>query len=381
MKSGNVIDLLSQLVQIPSINPTLNPQGSEVAIVDYCASMLAARGFDVELVPVSQGRTNVLGWIRGGKEGLLVCESHLDTVPESHESCAFDIRGGKMYGRGACDTKASGAAMITAMQSLAQDVSFDDRPTMVFAGAIDEEAMMTGAIALLPSLASADMVIVGEPTELVPLRAHNGILRFDLTISGETAHSAIANAGTNAIVHASQLIVKFEQHKTELLKHALHQLTGQGTFTLTHITGGVATNMVPDRCELKFDRRLVPGEDVEEVLRGIDVFLNECRAEGIDVVRSAPTVRRQPMELGEQHRLVTTAEEVCSRFRGKSVIASGATFCTDASVFSGESDIPCIILGPGSIAQAHVPDEWVDLAEVEAAVGVYYELLKAWFTE
>lgn len=98
MKSGNVIDLLSQLVQIPSINPTLNPQGSEVAIVDYCASMLAARGFDVELVPVSPGRTNVLGWIRGGKEGLLVCESHLDTVPESHESYAFDIRGGKCMG-------------------------------------------------------------------------------------------------------------------------------------------------------------------------------------------------------------------------------------------------------------------------------------------
>ena len=122
MKSGNVIDLLSQLVQIPSINPTLNPQGSEVAIVEYCASILAAREFEVELVPVSRGRTNVLGWIRGGKQGLLVCESHLDTVPESHESCAFDIRDGKRYGCGACDTKVSGAAMITATQVLAVDV-------------------------------------------------------------------------------------------------------------------------------------------------------------------------------------------------------------------------------------------------------------------
>ena len=381
MKSESVIDLLSQLVQIPSINPTLNPQGSEVAIVEYCASILAARGFEVELVPVSPGRTNVLGWIRGGKNGLLVCESHLDTVPESNKSCAFDIRNGKMYGRGSCDTKASGAAMITSMQQLAADVRFEDRPTMVFAGAVDEEAMMTGAIALLPFLAGANMVIVGEPTELVPLRAHNGILRFDLTIGGETAHSAIANAGINAIVYASRLIVKFEERKTELLKLAQHQLTGQGTFTLTHITGGVATNMVPDRCELKFDRRLVPGEDVEEVLRRVDSFLDECRAEGIDVVRSEPTVRRKPMELNAQHRLVTTAEEVCSRFRGESVVASGATFCTDASVFSGESDIPCIILGPGSIAQAHVPEEWVDLAEVEAAVGVYYELLRSWFTE
>lgn len=381
MESDNVIDLLSQLVQIPSINPTLNPLGSEVAIVEFCASVLTARGFDVELVPVSPGRTNVLGWIRGGKDGLIVCESHLDTVPESNDSCAFDIRGGKMYGRGACDTKASGAAMITAMQKIAQDVSFDHRPTMVFAGVVDEEAMMTGAIAVLPFLANADMVIVGEPTELVPLRAHNGILRFNLTVSGETAHSAIANAGTNAIVHASQIIIKFEQYKTQLLKQAVHELTGKGTFTLTHITGGVATNMVPDRCELKFDRRLVPGEDVDEVLYGVDAFLNECRAEGMDVVRSAPTVRRKPMELSAQHRLVTTAEKVCSRLRGEAVTASGATFCTDASVFSGESDIPCIILGPGSIAQAHVPNEWVDLAEVEAAVEVYYELLRSWFTE
>ena len=381
MKSDSVIDLLSQLVQIPSINPTLNPQGSEVAIVEYCASILAARGFEVELVPVSPGRTNVLGCVLGGKKGLLVCESHLDTVPESHESCAFDIRNGKMYGRGSCDTKASGAAMITAMQSLAAYFRFEDRLTMVFAGAVDEEAMMTEAIALLPFLASAKMVIFGEPTELVPLRTHNGILRFDLTIGGETAHSAIANAGINAIVHASRLIVKFEERKTELLKLAQHQLTGQGAFTLTHITGGVATNMVPDRCELKFDRRFVPGEDVEEVLRSVDAFLDECRAEGIDVVCSEPIVRRKPMELNAQHRLVTTAEDVCSRFRGKPVVASGATFCTDASVFSGESDIPCIILCSGNIAQAHVPKEWVELAEVEAAVEVYYELLRSWFTE
>lgn len=117
---------------------------------------------------------------------------------------------------------------------------------MVFSVAIDEEAMMTGAIALLPFLVSADMVVVGEPTELVPLRAHNGNLRFDLAIGGKTAHSAIANVGINAIVHASRLIVKFEERKTELLRHALHQLTGQSTFTLTHIAGGVATNMVPD---------------------------------------------------------------------------------------------------------------------------------------
>jgi len=380
VKSSSVIDLLGQLVQIPSINPTLNAQGSEEEIVEFCASTLADRGFEVELVPVSPGRTNVLGWIRGGKEGLLVCESHLDTVPESHESCSFDIRDGKMYGRGACDTKASGAAMICALVALSKDVPFDERPTMLFAGAIDEEAMMTGAIALLPILAKADMVVVGEPTELVPLRAHNGILRFDLAISGETAHSALANAGSNAIVHAAKLIVMFEDRKSELLRQATHQLTGQGTFTLTHVTGGVATNMVPDRCELKFDRRLVPGEDVVEVLQGIDSFLDECRAQGIKVVRSEPTVCRKPMELNAKHALVTTAEEACSQARGRPVSAGGATFCTDASVFSGESNIPCIVLGPGNIAQAHVPEEWVDLSEVEAAVGVYYDLLRSWFT-
>lgn len=124
----------------------------------------------------------------------------------------------------------------------------------------------------------------------------------------------------------------------------------------------------------------MPGEYLEEVLRNVDEFLDECRAEGIDVVRSEPTVRREPMELSAQHRLVTTAENVYSRFRGKPVVANGATFCTDASVFSGESVIPSIILGPGNIAQVHVPDEGVDLAEIEASVGVYYELSWSWFT-
>ena len=380
MNSNDVIDLLSQLVQIPSINPTLNSQGSEVAIVEFCASILAARGFEVELIPVSPGRTNVLGWIRGGKDGLLVCESHLDTVPESQESCNFNIFEGKMFGRGACDTKASGAAMIVALEKLAAEFPFEERPTMVFAGSIDEEAMMTGAVALLPTLQKASMIVVGEPTELIPLRAHNGILRFNLTVIGETAHSAIAGAGSNAIVNAAKLISAFEECKPDLLIHAKHHLTGQGNLTLTHISGGVATNMVPDICELKFDRRLVPGENIDEVLRVIDLFLDECRSEGINVVRSEPTVSRKPMELDAQHRLVTTAESACLHFHGKPVTARGASFCTDASVFSGEASIPCIILGPGNIAQAHVPDEWIDLAEVEAAVGVYFELLSSWFT-
>lgn len=380
MSSNDVIDLLSQLVQIPSVNPTLNPQGSEVAVVEFCASILAARGFEVELIPVSPGRTNVLGWIRGGKDGLLVCESHLDTVPESQESCEFNIFEGKMFGRGACDTKASGAAMIIALEKLAAEFPFEKRPTMVFAGSVDEEAMMTGAVALLPILQKAKMIIVGEPTELIPLRAHNGILRFNLTVIGETAHSAIAGAGSNAIVNAAKLIAELEERKADLLFHAKHHLTGQGNFTLTHISGGVATNMVPDRCELKFDRRLVPGENIDDVLKVIDSFIDDRRSEGINVVRSEPTMCRKPMELDAQHRLVTTAENACSHFHGKPVTASGATFCTDASVFSGEASIPCIILGPGNIAQAHVPDEWIDLAEVEAAVGVYFEILLSWFT-
>lgn len=376
MPQVDAVELLLQMVEIPSVNPTLNSSGGEAALVGHLAGVLDGLGFEVELAEVAPGRHNVLGWLRGAPGRTIVLESHVDTVPESHGGQPCALRDGRVWGRGACDTKASGAAMIAALARLAETHQPMEHPSVVFAGIIDEESHMNGAAALAQQISEPTMVIVGEPTMLIPIRAHNGILRFDVEVFGQTAHSSIRGGGINAISEASKLVNMFDAALSKLLSESVHAQTGLGAFTITHFNAGVATNVVPDHVELRFDRRLVPGETIEQVLQGFDQFLDSVSASGIKCRRGEPTLEFAPIEIDEMHPLVRAAEESYAQVLGKHVAASGITFCTDASVLTRNPMVECIVLGPGSIEQAHAPIEWVSVDQVVAAVDIYVSIVE-----
>jgi acetylornithine deacetylase len=304
---------------------------------------------------------------------VLLLEAHLDTVAQPRVGLPVLVEGGRLVGRGACDTKGSLAAMLEAMARLA---SSDDHPTIVFAGAVDEEVTMTGSRALVDQLPPVDGAVIGEPTSLLPVRVHNGLARFRIIAHGRSAHTSRAHLGVNAVAAASRAVLAIQDRLVPRLRERGHPLIGPALATPAVIHGGVASNLVPDLCELTVDRRLAPGEDLAAAFAEIDALLDELRASGDDLEREEPSILLPAVETAGDHRLVRVAEEAVAGVLGRAVTAGGVPYGTDASNLSAVGGVPCIVLGPGSIDQAHTDDEWVSLDEVAQAVDLYVEVAR-----
>lgn len=371
----DVIELLEDLVAIDSTNRSIDPAGAgEQAMAERLVAELTRLGFTVDLTEVAPGRPNVIG-SRPGPPGspTVLFEAHLDTVPAPSGGIPIRRGQGRLTGRGSCDCKGALAAMLAALDRL---LGHGELPcTVVVAGSVDEEASMTGAAHLLTTLPPVDVAVIAEPTSLVPIRAHNGFLRFVVTAHGRTAHSAKAHLGVNAISAAADLVRRVDRDLLPRLLADADPLTGPGLLTAATIHGGIAANVVPDRCEIVFDRRTPPGLTIADALLGVDELIGASRAAGFDLERAEPWVALPGMALPADHAAVRLAERVAAGVTGQPSTALGVPFATDACRLAGEGSIPCLVLGPGSIDQAHTPDEWVDLGEVRAAVDIYEQFL------
>ncbi len=371
------LDLLEELVRIDSANPSMGGPG-EAAVGDRVAEILRGIGCEVSTHDVSGGRRNVVGVLPGRGEGpVLLLEAHLDTVAQPRDGLPVQRSDGRLVGRGACDTKGSLSAMIGALARMAEA---DDRPTIVFAGAVDEEVTMTGSRALVDQLPHVDGAIIGEPTSLIPVRAHNGLARLRVVARGRSAHTSRAHLGVNAIAAASRAVLAIQDKLVPRLQARSHPLAGPALATAAMIRGGVAANLVPDWCEITVDRRLSPGEDPAAALAEIDALLDDLRAAGDELEREEPDLLIPAVETAADHPLVRVAEEAAAAVLGRPVQAGGVPYGTDASSLSGVGGIPCVVLGPGSIDQAHTDDEWVSLDEVAQAVEIYVELARRFAT-
>lgn len=373
----NIIDpleLLEQLVRIDSANTSMGGPG-EREVADFLAGVLTAIGCDVSM-PIGAGsaaRPNLIATLQGVEDRpVLLLQAHLDTVAHPRERQAVERRDGRLYGRGSCDTKGSGAAMVAALARLA---GAPDHPTVIFAGAADEETGMNGSRALVDQLPQVDAAIIGEPTSLLPVRVHNGLMRFAIVTHGTAAHTSRAHLGVNAIAAAARVVLAIQDELLPTLGGRAHPLAGPALVTASVIRGGVAPNLVPDRCEIEVDRRLGPGEEAAEALAQVDALLDELRAAGDRITREEPAILLPAVETGEGHPFVTLTERVVGSELGTEVTAGGVPYGTDASNLSGIGGIPCVVLGPGSIDQAHTEDEWVSIDEVERASRIYEELV------
>ncbi len=362
------VSLLEELIGIDSVNVSMGGRG-EAAIAERVGTILRGLGCAVAVLEVEPGQPNVIATL-GGDPALpvLMLQAHLDTVLQPMVPLTVKRIDGRVYGRGACDTKGSLAAMIAAVERFA---SRDRRPTVVLAGVMDEEAFMTGSLALLDQIPKIDAAIVGEPTSLVPVRAHNGLVRFRIVARGRSAHTSRAHLGVNAVTAAARVVLAIEANLGPRLASRLHPLTGAALVTPSVIRGGSAVNLVPEWCEIEVDRRLAPGEDPQAALAEIDAVLEELRAAGDDVVREAPTALKPGLETPADHPLIRAAEAAATAMAGRPVTAIGVPYGTDAANLSGIGGIPCVVLGPGSIDQAHSANEWIAVEEVERAVDLY----------
>lgn len=373
----DVESLLTEFVTIESVNRSADPTSEgEAAMADAFASTLRNLGASVTSHEVQAGRPNVLGVFEGSPGApTLLWAAHLDTVPLPPQGIAVRREDNRLYGRGSCDCKAGMVAMLAAVERLQAD---PQRPTIVVAGTVDEEVTMLGAAALLADLPPIDAAVLAEPTDLVPIRTHNGVVRVELVARGVAAHSSMAYLGINAISAAARALVALDaRHGAGLAAHP-HPVTGAGLMTATLAHGGTGPNVVPDSCRIVVDRRITPSESAATVLHDMQSIVAEHAAATGDDVAIEPMFVLSSMETAVDARIVRASTDAVHTATGAVVEAAGAPYATDACRIKGEGGIDTVVLGPGSIAQAHTIDEWVDLTTLNPAIDTYVALARSY---
>ncbi|NEN82311.1 M20 family metallopeptidase [Paenibacillus elgii] len=375
-----VARLLQDLVRIPSVNPGFEGGVPEREMADYVQAFFARLGLKAERREVRPERPNVIGILPGIADDApaLLLEAHMDTVQTANmtiDPFGAEIRDGKLYGRGACDTKASLAAMLAAMEWFAENGIKPPVPVHL-AATVDEEVNYLGVLDVLEAGYDYAAAIVGEPTGLQAVVAHKGVVRCEIETVGVSAHSSKPEEGVNAISDMMKVVAHIEgTMQARLLRSAAHPLVGSPTLAVSQIQGGVAPNTIPERCVIRIDRRTIPGEDSEQVWREIRAEMEQLAAEngGLNVIVHPPFVLDYAMDTSPDSEVVGL---VASSAAGKigEVRTFGVPYGTDASKLA-RAGIPSVVFGPGSIEQAHTKDEWVELKQVVLAAEIIAETM------
>jgi acetylornithine deacetylase/succinyl-diaminopimelate desuccinylase-like protein len=368
--------LLAELIALPSVNPAFlpprHPHAGEKRVADFLAATAARAGLEVELQDVLPGRPNLVARLlpRDKIRQTILLAPHLDTVGADESQFIPRRKNGRLHGRGACDTKGSVAAMLTALSELAEAKSRPRETEIVFAGLIDEENAQAGSHGLVNGKFKADLAIVGEFTNLQVVTAHKGSLWLELEASGVAAHGATPQFGKNAI-HEMARIVDWLQtdYAADLRRRRRHPLLGLSTVNVGMICGGRQANIVPDCCAITIDRRTLPGETEAGVKREIQKFLRSKHFSAtIADKKLAPAL---PLETNHKLPLVQQFMKCAGQTR-----PLGVHFFCDAAILSA-GGIPSVVFGPGDAAQAHTADEWISLAELERGKNLLLKFLKS----
>jgi acetylornithine deacetylase/succinyl-diaminopimelate desuccinylase-like protein len=374
--------LLAELIALPSVNSAFTPQSGATArqarhcygeknVADFLATVAANARLEVEFQKVLPGRSNVIARLlpRNKIRQTILLAPHLDTVGADESQFVPRRKNGRLYGRGACDTKGSIAAMLTALGELANTKSRPQETEIVFAGLVDEENAQAGSRALTAGGFKADLAIVGEPTRLQVVTAHKGSLWLELETRGQAAHGATPQLGQNAVHEMARIVDALETDYAARLRRRRHPLLGRATVNVGMICGGTQPNIVPDRCVITIDRRTLPGETEMSVRREIAALLRAKRLSAkISSTKLAPCL---PLETNPKLPLVRQFLRSVGQTR-----PAGVDFFCDAAVLS-RGGIPSVVFGPGDIAQAHTADEWISLDSLERGKNLLLNFLKS----
>lgn len=371
-----VMGILEDLIRIPSVNPVYDDRSpGEGEISEYIEQRLRKAGLKVSRQKVLPGRDNIIAELRtGNAHSTLLFESHMDTVSAGTMMDPFQPRykDGLLFGRGACDTKATLAGMIYAMEQCARHPE-RLQSDLILCASVDEEHAYKGLSAFMDLNIPVHGAIVGEPTELGIVVAHKGCVRFALTVVGKAAHSSVPDEGINAIYHMARIIDYIENKEQAFLAGRHHPLCGSPSISIGTIKGGQQINIVPDRCVIEIDRRIIPGEDATEEFAILSEKLrNEANRQGIRV--EIDTYLLDPsLNTSLASELVHLSGKVAAQL-GLSDQLRGVPYGSNASKLQHHLGIPSIVFGPGSIKQAHAAEEWVPVDEVVMAANFYLNM-------
>ncbi len=368
---------LAQLVAQPSVScGVASWDMSNQSVIELLANWFSDLGFSTQIMPLAQtGKANLIATFGSG-DGGLVLAGHSDTVPydaNRWQSDPFKLteRDGKLFGLGATDMKGFFPVIIEAVKPFLNKPF--KHPLIVLATA-DEESSMNGARALTKaSLPSAPrFAVIGEPTELRPIRMHKGILMESIRVQGQSGHSSNPALGHSALDAMTQVMNELMQLRGELqLQYRNPGFAVQvPTLNLGCIHGGDGANRICGECELHFDLRLLPGMDNEELRATIRRRLTPiAEASKTDIVLSSLFEGVEAFDQPAGSELV----KICEQLTGNA--SESVAFATEAP-FMQHLGMQTVVLGPGSINQAHQPDEFISIDQLDPAVKILRELIQ-----
>lgn len=356
MKNTSV-SILRQLVSFDTTS-----RNSNLPLIEWAADYLNSRGARVELVyNATRDKANLLGSIGPDREGGVVLSGHTDVVPVDGQEWTSDPftlveRKGLLHGRGSSDMKGFIACSLAALENW-KDMKLL-RP-LYFAFSYDEEVGCFGAHSLVDRIAGSvpkpAFAIIGEPTDMRIGVAHNGVTGTHTSFRGVAAHASDPSRGVNAIDAAAE----FVRFLREVGK--LPQIFDNGcTLNVGRIAGGTATNIVAERCSVRWEYRVDKKQDAAAIQKMIADYLGGDNFAALHVASEIELdVPRFHSDLGDESMRVLTD---C----GAKLPVTTLPFGSEAGIFE-RSRIPSVVCGPGSIDQAHRPDEWIACAALDEA--------------
>ena len=357
--------MLESLVKIPSVSK------NEEELAIFLNNWLNGIGMQSEI----DRHGNVIARKKYSDDGIKFClNTHMDTV-DIYETWTKDpfgceMEGTKMYGCGALDTKGPMAGMLMALEAIVQsDVEL--KGELIFTAVVCEEYPgedNKGTVKLIRDGFSADMVLVGEPTEMKICRGCQGMTEVLIRAQGKTIHASTAESGVNAI----QSMVKLINVMNARLKPGYSELLGPGSINVGVINGGTRSASVPDVCTLKVSRFVVEGESGQMFKDEIDAIINELATD--DPAFNAVTELTYASLAGvipQDHPLTDLMRRATAKALGKEAPVYGMRAHLDTDFLINMAGIPSLSFGPGNLAFAHQEDEWIDVSDIPDAAKVY----------
>jgi acetylornithine deacetylase len=374
------VEMLARLVAFPTVS-----RDSNLDLVAFVKDYLAAHGVAAHVVPSPDGqKANIYATVGPDAPGGVILSGHTDVVPVDGQVWTSDPwtlveRGGKLYGRGTCDMKGFDAICLALVPEMIRGGL--ERPIHL-ALSYDEEVGCTGVVSMIEEMRAKGLapsaVIVGEPSRMKVVTGHKGGLRHETKVRGKAVHSSRIDQGVSAIHVAARLVVWHEDRMRENARDADPANPFEPPYTTLHcglIQGGAAPNIAAEHCAFTAEIRAIPGDDPWGYLKRYEAYVRDEIEPAMKAIapEAGVTIEIRNAVRGLSPEPDGAAEALCRRLTGDNgahVVAYG----TEGGLFQAQG-WSTVVCGPGDIAQAHQPDEYIEVSEMEAGAAFVRRLI------
>ena len=381
----DLVRLTRELVRIPSVYRPEEAVGNEEGAARFVAEYLEGAGFEVRLEEVAPGRPNVWSVWEGDRPGkTLLFEAHTDVVTEGaaedweHPPFAAERVGGRVYGRGACDTKGNLAAAVLAVRAI-KDSGIPYPGRILLCHPVDEEGMMAGIKAFIKGghAEGVDAAVICEPEENRICVEQKGAMRVEIMVRGKMAHGAMPLSGVNPVTRAARFVVAVEElEREEMERHGEHPSLGYPSLTPTILLGPDCgepqINVVPASAYVALDVRTTPAQSHKDLVGKLEAIISRLHSEDPDFDATLEVIEERPPTLTSRDEpLVRAAAAAYRRLTGEEPRYDGVPGATDGTFLHAWAGVPIVTTGAGDREIPHHKDEWVDEEELLVACKLY----------